>query len=90
MRVRFIKDYDHRWPSRAISAFKAGFVGSVKAEVWEGAQAKGAATLEPKAAKVADNERLSDIGRSGRLARPDDAHDVGAVVRDTPLDGAGK
>lgn len=88
MRVRFLKDYDHRWPSRAISAFKAGFVGSVKAEVWEGARAKGAATLAPKAATPSSDERLSDIGRSGRLAGPDDAHNVGSGVRDTRLDGA--
>lgn len=31
--VKFEKDYDHTWPSRAVTAFKAGWSGNVKDEV---------------------------------------------------------
>jgi len=89
-RVTFTKDYDHRWPSRAVTAFKAGWAGTVKHEVAESAHAKGAATIEPSRAKAPSHGRLPDSGRGGKLGRSDDAHDVGASVRDQLLGGAGE
>jgi hypothetical protein len=38
--IRFTADYDHRWPSRAMTAFKAGMISFVKDEVAEPALAK--------------------------------------------------
>lgn len=86
-RIKFIRDYDHRWPSRAITAFKVGWTGSVKTEVAQAAVPKYA-TPAPKYAKAPDDGRLPDSGRGGNLDRSDDAHDVGASVRDQLLDGA--
>lgn len=86
--VTFSRDYNHRWPSRAITAFKAGWTGTVKAEVAEAALEKGAATRSTKPATRRGDERLPDSGRSGNLDRQDHAHDVGAGVRDQLLDGA--
>lgn len=39
--VKFAKDFDYTWPSRAMTAFKAGWSGRVKAEVAEAAKAAG-------------------------------------------------
>lgn len=89
-RVTFTRDYNHRWPSRAITAFKAGWTGTVKAEVADAAQEKGAATRCTKPATRGGDERLPDSGRSGNLARQDHADHVGAGVRDQLLDGAGQ
>lgn len=52
-RWRFTKDYDHKWPSRAVSAYKAGFVGVLKREVLLGAQARSA--VEPVDPPESDN-----------------------------------
>lgn len=41
--IRFTSDYNHRWPSRAETAFKADMVCFVKDEVAELAIAKGKA-----------------------------------------------
>lgn len=38
--VRFGADFDYTWPSRAVTAFKAGWQGRVKAEVATAAEAK--------------------------------------------------
>lgn len=89
-RVTFTKDYDHRWPSRAVTAFKKGWMGTVKAEVAEAAIAKGSATTAPKAVRPSVDGRVPDSGRSGDVARPHDAHDVGTGVRSELLEGAGK
>lgn len=40
-RVKFARNYDHTWPNRAMTAYKAGFEGPVKAEVAERARALG-------------------------------------------------
>lgn len=88
-RITFNHDYNHRWPSRAVTAFKAGWTGSVKAEVAEAAIPKYA-TAAPKYAKAPADGRLPNSGRGGKLARSDDADHVGAVVRDQVLDGAGE
>lgn len=41
--VKFTARYDHTWPSRAVTAYPAGFIGSVKKEVAEAAFAAGKA-----------------------------------------------
>lgn len=40
--VKFARNYNHTWPNRAVTAFKAGWSGRVKAEVAERARAAGA------------------------------------------------
>ena len=46
-KVKFAKQYDHRWPSRAVTKFPAGYEGTVKDEVAAGAVAAGALTGDP-------------------------------------------
>lgn len=41
--IRFTADYDHRWPSRAVTAYKAGMVLYVKGDVAKAAREKGKA-----------------------------------------------
>jgi len=68
MRVIFTADYDHRWPSRAITAFKAGYEGTVKREVGEVAISKGKATeIISRATPTIDASK--DDGRADRLGR---------------------
>lgn len=43
MYVIFTAKYDHKWPSRAVTAYRAGYRGNVKREVAEGAIAAKAA-----------------------------------------------
>lgn len=52
MRIRFSDDYDHKWPSGAETAFKAGMELPVKREVGEAAigAGKGKEVRAPKAA----------------------------------------
>ena len=93
MRVRFAKDYDHRWPSRAVTAYKAGFEGAVKREVGEAAVAKGKATevrnpAKPKGDAAAPTN--ADLGRNREVARLNDAHDVGPGFQRQIVDGAGQ
>lgn len=40
-RVKFARNYDHIWPNRAQTAFKAGWEGPVKTEVAERARELG-------------------------------------------------
>jgi len=40
--VKFKADYDHTWPSRAVTAFKRGWSGPVKQEVATAAKKAGA------------------------------------------------
>lgn len=92
MRVRFTADYDHKWPSRAMTFFPAGYEGTVKREVGERAIAKGRATEVKRRGKAeADGETpaITDSRRGGRVAGSNDAPDVGAVVLDPQVDGAG-
>lgn len=51
--VKFTGKYDHNWPSRAVTAYPAGFIGSVKKEVAEAAIAAGKA--EPYRAPRAES-----------------------------------
>lgn len=39
--VRFARNFDYTWPSRAVTAYKAGWQGRVKAEVAEAADKAG-------------------------------------------------
>ena len=43
-RVKFNRDFDYTWPSRAVTAFKDGWSGPVKDEAADAAIAAGAAT----------------------------------------------
>lgn len=52
--VRFVEAYDHRWPSRAVTAYPAGFVGNVKGVVASGAIAAGKAERYAPPPTVAD------------------------------------
>lgn len=93
MKVRFTQNYDYRWPSRAITAFKAGWEGTVKREVGESAISKGKATEIEKAAKSNGDAAApgnADLGRSRGMAEPDDAHHVGTGFRSAVVDGAGQ
>ncbi|CAM5513115.1 hypothetical protein ACFSUK_28770 [Sphingobium scionense] len=93
MRVKFNADYDHKWPSRAMTHFPAGYEGTVKREVGERAIAKGRATEVKRRGKaVADAAAPAnaDLGTGRGMAKPDDAHHVGRIVRDQIMDGADK
>lgn len=60
MRVKFIADYDHTWPSRAVTAFKAGMERTVKTEVGEAAVAAGKAEELPAATAPAKRGKPAD------------------------------
>lgn len=45
-RITFTRDFDYEWPSRCVSAGKAGVTDLVKDELADAAIAAGAATLE--------------------------------------------
>lgn len=54
MKVRFTSDYDHRWRSGCVTAFKAGWAGTVKRDAGRAAVKKGKAE-EIKDAKPNNN-----------------------------------
>jgi hypothetical protein len=90
MRVKFSANYDHKWPSRAMTLFPAGYEGPVKREVGERAIAKGKATEVKHRGKPEVNGEtpaISNSRRGRRVAGSDDAPDVGAVVLDPQMDG---
>ncbi len=76
-RVRFLTDYNHTWPSRAVTFFPAGWSGLVKREVADAAIAKGKATISRKDATSPDDE---PVAATGLLDRADDDTSAGAVV----------
>lgn len=93
MKVKFTADYNHRWPSRAMTFFPSGYEGTVKREVGEAAIAKGKATEVRASGKHGVDAKapaISDSRRGGRMARPDDVDHVGAVILNTQVDGAGQ
>ncbi|MFK4794665.1 hypothetical protein [Sphingobium sp. ZW T5_29] len=93
MKVRFTADYDHKWPSRAMTAFKAGYEGTVKREVGERAISKGKATEVRNPDTAAGDAAAStnaDMGRSRGMAEPHNVDHVGTSVRRAQLDGAGQ
>lgn len=57
--VTFTADYNHKWPSRAVTFFSAGYTGNVKREVEEAAIAKGVATKAQNPAKAVGDEQIS-------------------------------
>lgn len=52
--VTFHRAYNHKWPSRAVSAYRAGWSGSVKTEVANAAIPDFATRTSPKREPVAD------------------------------------
>lgn len=52
--VRFARKFDYTWPSRAVTAYPAGYQGRVKAEVAEAAEAAG--VLETPLDDAADTQ----------------------------------
>jgi len=89
-RITFTEDYNHRWPSRAVSFFRSGRTYTVKAEVRDAALAKGKATdaVEPvsrlrdgKTARHTSPGRVdgrSDDADRRRARRTERRSDVGA------------
>jgi hypothetical protein len=57
-KIKFNRDYDYRWPSRAVTAFKQGETYTVKREVLEVALSVGAAVEVSK--KDSDIEQVSE------------------------------
>jgi len=111
--VQFTRDYDHRWPSRAVTAFKKDQKVYVKDEVADRAFSRGAAKATDKPADsdpdhVTTRDPMesegrtayaradeppatpSDTGPADSVAQRDDADDVGAIVRVSGDDAAGK
>ena len=92
MRIKFTADYDHRWPSRAVTAFKAEWEGTVKREVGESAISKGRATEIVRSATSA-GDASKDDGRANSLGGCDtrsiDAGGAGGVRGRTDRDGDG-
>lgn len=67
-RIIFTADYNHRWPSRAVTHFRAGTTLTVKAEVRDAAIAKGKAT---DAEEPATRENSGQASRRESLGRVD-------------------
>lgn len=91
MKVRFTAAYDHKWPSRAMTHFPAGYEGTVKREVGERAISKGKATEVRKPDTSAGDAAAStnaDMGRSRGMAEPHDVDHVGTGFRGALVDGA--
>lgn len=89
--VEFTADHDHVWPTRAVTAYKAGMTLFVKKEVAEAAidlgRAKPAekpsdsATAEVYVEDDAAPSPASDRPGPDGVAQSHDAEDVGPVVR---------
>lgn len=89
--VEFTADHDHVWPSRAVTAYKAGMILFVKNEVADAAIAKGRAREAEKPGDSRSAEvyveddaappQASNRPGSDGVAESHDAHDVGPVVR---------
>jgi hypothetical protein len=90
--VKFSADYDHVWPSRAHTAFKAGMTVFVRKDVAEAAFAAGKAapaekpgdssTVEVYVEDDAAPSEAPDRSGSDAVAQSDDAADVGPELRD--------
>jgi hypothetical protein len=70
MRVKFTGDYDHTWPSRAVTAYRNNWEGSVKREVGEAAIAAGKARRVSKAS-TADTPPIGPEGGKLDNAKPE-------------------
>lgn len=78
-KVTFAKNYDHRWPSRATTAFKAGWSGPVKDEVYEGAKAAGALSDEEAEFVATDSDALPTTRAELEKLAGDEGVDVAAI-----------
>ncbi len=79
--VTFNADYNHRWPSRAVTFFPVGYTGNVKREVEEAALAKGVATKAAKPDKSPDDEQISEgLGHAVSVDGGDSAVDGDAAL----------
>lgn len=67
-KATFHADYDHHWEGGGITAYLAGFSGTVKREVLDAAIAKNAATEGVEDATIGGNEQAASPSnvRSGR------------------------
>lgn len=77
MKVSFIHDYSHYWPSRAITHFRAGWSGTVKREVGEAAVSKGKAKEVRSRGKHAGGSELLAQQNHGHDAAPSPGRDAG-------------
>jgi hypothetical protein len=75
-RIRFTADHDHTWPSRSVTAYKAGWEGTVKDEVAVGAI--GAGKAEPVTETAAMAALPSNFMQLKKIAR-DEGIDLGAA-----------
>lgn len=71
MYVIFTADYDHTWPNRAMSAYKKGWKGRVKAEVGERAINLGRAKKASPDDEAPEKAETLDNGLPAELAEPD-------------------
>ena len=67
-RITFTADYNHRWPSRAVSHFRAGQSYTVKAEVRDAAIANGKATEATEPATRDSDGKKARRRSPGRVA----------------------
>jgi hypothetical protein len=82
--IRFTCDYDHRWPSRAVTAFKADMVCFVKDEVADLAIAKGKAE---ETEKPEDGDPNHVTTQSPLESPADEAYNAGDAAQATlPVD----
>ena len=91
--IRFTADYNHKWPSRAVSFFSCakGVDGkglyNVKRDVADAAIAKGVATMAAKPATPdSDGEISEGLAGTGSVDRGHGALD-GDVSLSAPVDG---
>lgn len=73
-RLTFTADYDHEWPSRAVTAYKTGWTGPVKDEV--AVAAIGAGKAEPARETAAMDALPSNFMALQKIAR-DEGIDLG-------------
>lgn len=77
MTVTFRRNYDHTWPSGAVTAFKAGWTGTVKREVEEAAGAVGA--IDGSRTPRAPEPLPRNVPKLKKIAR-DEGIDVGEAT----------
>ena len=80
-KVEFARDYDHPWASGAVTAFRAGWSGTVKAEVQEAAERAGV-LVGPKPTPHTARKRGRPPTAKPVTLPP--ADDPAAIVREAP------
>lgn len=84
MKLRFTKNYNHKWPSRAVTFYPAGYCGTVKREVADAALAKGVASVigKRKASLYGlEKDAPADMAGIDDVAGTDSADDSGPSVQ---------